>query len=56
MRDELTVDLSSRSSVLIVEYSLQRKRKWSVISVSRPHLHKGSIVSLRPCLHLCSFK
>ena len=40
----------------ILEYSLQRKRKWSVVSVSTPHLHTGSTVSLKPCLNLCSFK
>ena len=47
---------SCRSSVLIVEYSLQCKRKWSVASASRPHLHIGSTVSLKPCLNLCIFK
>ena len=46
----------SRSSVLLLEYKLQRKRKWSVFSVSTPHLHIGSTVSLKPCLNLCSFK
>ena len=45
-----------RSSVLIVEYSLQRKKKWSVVFVSRPHFHVGSTVTLKPCLNLCSFK
>ena len=47
---ESTVDTSCRSSVLIVEYSLQLKRKKSAASVSR------STVSLKPCLNLCSFK
>ena len=54
--DESTVDISFRSSVLIVEYSLQLKRKWSAVSVSRPNLDIGSTVSLKPCLNLCSFK
>ena len=31
-------------------------KKWSVVSVSRPHLHIGSIVFLKRCLSLCSFK
>ena len=53
---ESTVDISPRSSVLIVEYSLQLKRKWSAVSVSRPNLHIGSTVSLKPCLNSCSFK
>ena len=48
--------MSSRSSVLTVEYRLQRKRKCSVVSARRPHLHTGSTVSLKPCLNLCSFK
>ena len=56
VRDESTVYMSSRSSVLILEYSLQRKRKWSVVSVSTPHLHIGSTVSLKSCLNLCSLK
>ena len=56
VRDESTVYISSRSSLLIVEYSLQRKRKWSVVSVSRPHVRIGSTVSLKPHLTLCSFK
>ena len=56
VRDEATVYILSRSSVLTVEYSLQHKRKWSVVSVSRPHLYIGSTVSLKPCLNLCSFK
>ena len=54
--DEATRDISSRSSFLIVEYSLQRKRKWNVVYVPRLHLHIGSTVSLKPCLNLCSFK
>ena len=40
----------------VLFYSLQRKRKWSVVSVSRPHLHIGSTVSLKSCLNLCSLK
>ena len=56
MRDELTVDISSGSSALIVEYRMQHKRKWSVASVFRPHLHIGSTISLKPYLNLCSFK
>ena len=56
VRDGAALYISSRSSVQIVEYSLQRKRKWSVLSVSRSHLHIGSTVSLKPCLNLCSFK
>ena len=51
-----SIHISSRSSVLILEYSLQRRRKWSVVSVFTQHLHIGSIVSLKPCLNLCSFK
>ena len=54
--DESTEDISSRSSVLITEYSLQHKRKWSVVSVSRPHFHIVSTISLKPCLNLCSLK
>ena len=56
VRHEATLYISSRSSVLIVEYSLQQKRKWIVVSVFRPHLHIGSTASLKPCLNLCSFK
>ena len=56
MRDELTVDISSGSSALIAEYRMQHKRKWSVASVFRSHLHIGSTISLKPCLNLCSFK
>ena len=56
VRNEGTVYISPRSSVLIVEYSLERKRKWSFVSVSRRHLHIGSTVSLKACLNLCSFK
>ena len=56
VRDESTVYMSSRSSVLILEYSLQRKRKSSVVSVSTPHLHIGSTVSLKSSLNLCSLK
>ena len=41
---------------MTVEYSLQRRRKWTVVSVSRPHLHIGSTVSLKPWLNLCSFE
>ena len=41
---------------MIAEYSLQRKKKWSVVSVSRPYLYIRSTVSLEPCLNLCSFK
>ena len=37
---------------MIVEYSLQFKRKWSAVSVSRPNLNIVSIVSLKPCLNL----
>ena len=37
---------------LILKYSLQRKRKWNVASVSRMHLQIGSTVSLKPCLNL----
>ena len=54
--DQSTEDISSRSSVLITEYSLQHKRKWSLVSVSRPHFHIVSTISLKPCLNLCSFK
>ena len=56
VRDEATVYISSRDSILIVEYSLQCQRKLSVFLVTRPHLRIGSTVSLKPCLHLCSFK
>ena len=41
---------------IILKYSLQRKRKWNVASVSRMHLQIGSTVSLKPCLNLWSFK
>ena len=41
---------------MIIENSLQRKRMWNVVSVSRPHLHSGSTVSLKPSLNLFSFK
>ena len=37
---------------IILKYSLQRKRKWNVASVSRMHLQIGSTVSLKPCLNL----
>ena len=40
----------------MAEYSLQHKRKWNVVSFSKPHLRIGSTVSLKPCLNLCSFK
>ena len=53
--DESKVNISFRSSALIVEYSLQLKRKWIAVSVSRPNLHIGSTTS-NPCLNLCSFK
>ena len=42
-----SIYISFRNSVLIVEYSLQRKGKLSVVSVSRPHLHIWSTVSLK---------
>ena len=41
---------------MIAEFGLQLRRKWSVVSVPRPSLHIESIVSLKPCLNLCSFK
>ena len=56
VKETSTGDISSRSSVLIGEYSLQLKRKWSALSVSRPNLDIGSTVSLKPCLNLCSLK
>ena len=46
----------SRRSFLIVEYSMQRKGKWGIVSVSRPHLHIESIKSRKPYLNLSSFK
>ena len=56
VRDKSIVDISSRNSVLIVEYSRQLKREWSAVSVSRPKLHIGLTISLKPSLNLCSLK
>ena len=52
----LIVDFKIDWFVLTLKYSLQRKRKWSFVSVSIPHLHIGSTVFLKLYLNLCSFK
>ena len=49
---QTTVYISFRCSILIVEYSLQHKGRQIIVSVSRPHLHIGSIVSLKLCQNL----
>ena len=51
-----SVYILSISSFLIVKYNLQRKKKSRVVFVSRPGLHIGLTVSLKPCLNFCLFK
>ena len=56
VRDKVTVHISSRNYALIVEYSLQCKRKSSAVFVSRSYFHVGATAFRKPYLDLYSFK